>query len=102
MAYIKTNLEGTYNILESVKNNKKKKLITTSTSEVYGSANYTPIDEKHTLKPQSPYSASKIASDNLALSYYNSFKTPVIILKIFNTFGQTIKRLLFQQSSIKS
>ncbi len=87
LAYIKTNLEGTYNILESVKNNKKKKLITTSTSEVYGSANYTPIDEKHTLKPQSPYSASKIASDNLALSYYNSFKTPVIILRPFNTFG---------------
>jgi len=87
LAYIKTNMEGTYNVLESVKNNNKKKLIITSTSEVYGSANYTPIDETHPLKPQSPYSASKIAADNLALSYYHSFNTPVIILRPFNTFG---------------
>jgi len=87
LAYLKTNMEGTYNILESVKNNKKKKLIVTSTSEVYGSADYIPIDETHPLKPQSPYSASKIAADNLALSYYHSFKTPVIILRPFNTFG---------------
>ena len=80
-------MEGTYNVLESVRNNKKTKLILTSTSEVYGSADYIPIDEKHPLKPQSPYSASKIAADNLALSYYNSFKTPIIILRPFNTFG---------------
>ncbi len=87
LAYIKTNVEGTYNVLESVKKNKNKKLIITSTSEVYGSADYTPIDEKHPLKPQSPYSASKIAADNLALSYFNSFNTPVVILRPFNTFG---------------
>ena len=87
LAYIKTNMEGTYNILESTKNNKKKKLIITSTSEVYGSADYIPIDEKHPLKPQSPYSASKIAADNLALSYYNAFNLPVTILRPFNTFG---------------
>ncbi len=86
-AYIKTNLEGTHNVLESVKNNNKKKLIVTSTSEVYGSADYIPIDEKHPLKPQSPYSASKIAADNLALSYYNSYNLPVIVLRPFNTFG---------------
>ena len=87
LAYIKTNMEGTYNVLESVRENKKRKLIITSTSEVYGSADYTPIDEKHPLKPQSPYSASKIAADNLALSFYNSFNLPVIIMRPFNTFG---------------
>lgn len=87
LAYIKTNVEGTYNILESSKNRKIKKIIITSTSEVYGSANYIPIDEEHPLKPQSPYSASKIAADNLALSYYNSFNLPVIIIRPFNTYG---------------
>tara|TARA_B100000963_G_scaffold350135_1_gene359996 strand:+ start:2809 stop:3798 length:990 start_codon:yes stop_codon:yes gene_type:complete len=87
LAYIKTNVEGTYNILESSKNYSKKKVIITSTSEVYGTADYTPIDENHPLKPQSPYSASKIAADNIALSYYNSFKTPITILRPFNTFG---------------
>ena len=71
-AYIKTNVEGTYNVLESCKNNKIKKIIITSTSEVYGSAKYIPIDEKHPLQPQSPYSASKISADNLALSYFYS------------------------------
>ena len=83
-------MEGTYNVLESVRNNKKTKLILTSTSEVYGSADYIPIDEKHPLKPQLPYSASKIAADNLALSYYNSFKTPIIILRPFIYLRQTI------------
>ena len=87
LAYVKTNIEGTYNVLESVKSNKKKKVIITSTSEVYGTAEYTPIDEKHPLNPQSPYSASKIAADNLALSYYYSFKTPVTLIRPFNTFG---------------
>lgn len=87
LAYVKTNVEGTYNVLESSKKNGIKKLVITSTSEVYGSANYIPIDEEHVLKPQSPYSASKIAADNLAISYYNSFKLPVIILRPFNTFG---------------
>ncbi len=86
-AYIKTNIEGTYNVLESCKNNKIKKIIITSTSEVYGSAKYLPIDEKHPLQPQSPYSASKISADNLALSYFYSFNLPVAIIRPFNTYG---------------
>ena len=87
LAYIKTNIEGTYNVLEASKNNNINQLIITSTSEVYGTAEYTPIDEKHVLKPQSPYSASKIAADNLAMSYYNSFKLPIKIIRPFNNFG---------------
>ena len=86
-AYIKTNVEGTYNVLESCKNNKIKKTIITSTSEVYGTAKYVPIDENHPLQPQSPYSASKISADNLALSYYYSFGLPLTILRPFNNFG---------------
>lgn len=86
-AYIKTNIEGTYNILEAAKNLKTKKIFITSTSEVYGSAKYLPIDEKHPLQPQSPYSASKISADNLSISYFNSFDLPVNILRPFNTYG---------------
>jgi dTDP-glucose 4,6-dehydratase len=86
-SYLDTNLMGTYNILESSISNKVKKVIITSTSEVYGTAKYTPIDEIHALQPQSPYSASKIAADNLALSYFYSFGVPVTILRPFNTFG---------------
>ena len=87
LAYIKTNIEGTYNILEAAKKLKTKKIFITSTSEVYGSAKYLPIDENHPLQPQSPYSASKIAADNLALSYHNSFNLPVNILRPFNVYG---------------
>lgn len=87
LAYIKTNLEGTYNILESVKNLNLNQVIITSTSEVYGTAKKLPIDENHSLNAQSPYSASKIAADNLALSYFNSFGLPVKIIRPFNTFG---------------
>lgn len=87
LAYIKTNIEGTYNILEAAKKLKTKKIFIISTSEVYGSAKYLPIDENHPLQPQSPYSASKIAADNLALSYYNSFNLPVNILRPFNVYG---------------
>ena len=86
-SYITTNILGTYNILEASKKNKVKKIILTSTSEVYGSARYTPIDEKHILQPQSPYSATKIAADQIGLSYFNSFNSPVIIARPFNTFG---------------
>ena len=86
-SYIMTNILGTYNILEAAKKNKLKKVILTSTSEVYGSAKYTPIDEKHVLQPQSPYSASKIAADQLGLSYFNTYGVPVIIARPFNTFG---------------
>lgn len=86
-SYLDTNIIGLYNILEASKKNKIKQLIHTSTSEVYGTALYSPIDEKHPLQPQSPYSASKIAADNLALSYFYSYSLPVTILRPFNMFG---------------
>lgn len=86
-SYYDTNLYGTLNLLESARQNKILQFIQTSTSEVYGSAQYTPMDELHPLSSQSPYAASKIASDQLALSYYNSFNLPVTIIRPFNTFG---------------
>lgn len=86
-SYIDTNIKGIYNILEATKNNNIKQIIHTSTSEVYGTAQYVPINESHPLQPQSPYSASKISADNIALSYFYSFKTPVTILRPFNLFG---------------
>jgi len=87
LAYIKTNIEGTYNILEASKVLNLQNIIITSTSETYGSAQYTPIDEKHPLVGQSPYSASKISADEIALSYFNSFDVPVKVVRPFNTFG---------------
>ena len=87
LAYIKTNIEGTYNILESSKYLNTEQTIITSTSEVYGSAKYVPINEKHSLAAQSPYSASKISADQLAFSYWNSFKLPVKIIRPFNIYG---------------
>ena len=87
LAYIKTNVEGTYNVLQSSKELQIFQTVITSTSEVYGSAIYSPINEDHPLQPQSPYSASKIGADNLALSYYNSFDLPVTIIRPFNTYG---------------
>ncbi|MBI2011706.1 GDP-mannose 4,6-dehydratase [Candidatus Daviesbacteria bacterium] len=87
LAYIKTNVEGTYNILEASRLRDVKNIVITSTSEVYGSAVYTPIDENHRLFGQSPYSASKIAADQLALSYYLSFGLPVKIARPFNSYG---------------
>ena len=87
LAYIKTNVEGTYNILESSKNLDIEQTIITSTSEVYGSAKYVPIDEKHSLSAQSPYAASKISADQLALSYWNSFQLPIKIIRPFNIYG---------------
>jgi NAD dependent epimerase/dehydratase len=86
-SYVNTNIIGTLNILEIAKEKEFKKIIMTSTSEVYGSALYVPMDEKHPLQAQSPYSASKIAADNLAISFYKSFDLPVIISRPFNTFG---------------
>jgi len=86
-SFISTNLIGTYNILEATKRNNVSKLILTSTSEVYGTAEFVPITEQHPLKAQSPYAASKIAADQLAFSYYKSFDVPVTILRPFNTFG---------------
>ncbi|MEW6055183.1 MAG: SDR family NAD(P)-dependent oxidoreductase, partial [Bdellovibrionota bacterium] len=87
LAYVRTNVEGTYNILESSRREGVNRVLVTSTSEVYGTARYVPIDEKHPLQPQSPYSASKIGADNLALSYFMSFKTPVVVARPFNTYG---------------
>jgi NAD dependent epimerase/dehydratase len=86
-AYIKTNVEGTLNVLESAKNLKLKQVIITSTSEVYGTATKKKLSENDELKAQSPYAASKIAADQLALSYYRSFGLPVKIIRPFNTFG---------------
>lgn len=86
-AYIKTNIEGTYNILETAKRNNLSNVIITSTSETYGSAQYVPICENHPLVGQSPYSASKIAADQLAISYSKSFDLPVKIVRPFNTYG---------------
>ncbi|MFW9821470.1 MAG: SDR family NAD(P)-dependent oxidoreductase [Candidatus Thorarchaeota archaeon] len=86
-SYIDTNAKGTLNIVHAAKENNLKKVIITSTSETYGSALYTPIDEKHPYQPQSPYSASKVAADAIALSYFYSFKTPVSIIRPFNIYG---------------
>ncbi len=87
LAYLKTNVEGTYNILQSARTHSLETVVITSTSETYGSAQYVPIDEKHPLVGQSPYSASKIAADQLAISYYRSFSLPVKIVRPFNTYG---------------
>ena len=87
LAYIRTNVEGTYNILEAAKQLQIEQILITSTSETYGTAQYAPIDEQHPLVGQSPYSASKIAADHLALSYYLSFKSPIKIVRPFNTYG---------------
>lgn len=87
LAYIRTNIEGTYNVLEASKNLNLKQVLITSTSETYGTAQYVPIDEEHPLIGQSPYSASKIAADQLAISYYRSFEMPLKIVRPFNTYG---------------
>ena len=87
-AFIDTNIRGTYNILEaSLKSRKFENLISTSTSEIYGSARYIPIDENHPTLGQSPYSASKIGADHLALSYYLSYGLNVNLIRPFNTYG---------------
>lgn len=85
--FVDTNILGTVNIMQACKDEKINKIVHTSTSEVYGTAIYTPIDEKHPLQGQSPYSASKIGADKMAESYYNSFDLPVATIRPFNTFG---------------
>lgn len=85
--YIDTNIKGTLNVLQAAKELGIDKVVHTSTSEVYGTAKYVPIDENHPLQGQSPYSASKIGADQLAISFYNSFDTPVSIIRPFNTYG---------------
>jgi NAD dependent epimerase/dehydratase len=87
LAYIRTNIDGTYNVLQAAKDLDTQNVIVTSTSETYGSAQYAPIDERHPMLGQSPYSASKISADNLAVSYYRSFNIPVKIARPFNVFG---------------
>lgn len=86
-SYIQTNIKGTLNICQAAKDNGVKRILVTSTSEVYGTAKYVPIDEKHPLQPQSPYSASKIGADAIAMSFYNAFKLPLTIVRPFNTYG---------------
>jgi NAD dependent epimerase/dehydratase len=85
--YIDTNVKGTLNVIQSAKEVEIEKVIHTSTSEVYGTARYVPIDEEHPLQGQSPYSASKIGADQIAMSFYLSFGTPVAIIRPFNTYG---------------
>jgi len=86
-SYIQTNVVGTYNVLTAARRAGVQRMIQTSTSEVYGTALRVPIDELHPLQPQSPYSASKIAGDMLALSFYHSFELPVAVVRPFNTYG---------------
>jgi NAD dependent epimerase/dehydratase len=86
-SYVDTNIKGTLNICKAAKENGNIRVIHTSTSEVYGTAQYVPIDEKHPINPQSPYSATKIAADAMAMSFYNSFDLPVTIARPFNTYG---------------
>ncbi|MBA4010687.1 MAG: NAD-dependent dehydratase [Phenylobacterium sp.] len=86
-SYLRTNIEGTLNVLEAARRTGIKRVVHTSTSEVYGTALRTPIDEDHPLQGQSPYSASKLSADKIAESYYRSFETPVVTVRPFNTFG---------------
>ena len=86
-SYIDTNIKGTFNLLSASKNQKVKKIIHISTSEVYGSAQQIPISEKHPVVGQSPYSASKISAEQLCIAYNRSFALPVTILRPFNVFG---------------
>jgi len=86
-SYVDTNVKGTLNICQAAKENGNIRVIHTSTSEVYGTAQYVPIDEKHPKQPQSPYSASKIGADAMAMSFYLSFGLPVTIARPFNTYG---------------
>jgi NAD dependent epimerase/dehydratase len=87
LAYLRTNIEGTYNVLEVARKQNITNIMITSTSETYGTAQYVPIDENHPMVGQSPYSASKIGADQLAISYFRSFSLPVKIVRPFNTYG---------------
>lgn len=86
-SYVDTNIKGTLNILQAAREAGCRRVLITSTSEVYGTARYVPIDERHPLQGQSPYSATKIAADRLAESFYCSFNTPITIVRPFNTYG---------------
>ena len=86
-SYVDTNVKGTLNICQAAKELGVSRVVHTSTSEVYGTAQYVPIDEKHPLQPQSPYSASKIGADAMAMSFYNAFDLPLVVARPFNTYG---------------
>jgi len=86
-SYIDTNIKGTLNIIQAAKDLNIERVLVTSTSEIYGTAQYVPIDEKHPKQPQSPYSASKIGADCIADSFYRSFDMPITIVRPFNTYG---------------
>ncbi len=86
-SYVDTNIKGTLNVLQAARDLDLERVLVTSTSEVYGTAQYVPIDEKHPFQGQSPYSATKIGADRLAESFYRSFETPVSIVRPFNTYG---------------
>lgn len=86
-SYVDTNIKGTLNICQAARENEVARIIHTSTSEVYGTALYVPIDEKHPLQAQSPYSASKIGADAMAMSFFNAFNLPLTIARPFNTYG---------------
>jgi NAD dependent epimerase/dehydratase len=86
-SYIDTNVKGTLNVLQACRDYDIERVVVTSTSEVYGTAQYVPIDEKHPLRAQSPYSASKIGADKIAESFFLSFEMPVVIARPFNTYG---------------
>lgn len=110
-SYVDTNIKGTLNILQAAKNSRIERVIITSTSEVYGTAKYVPIDEKHPYQGQSPYSATKIGADRLAESFYRCFDLPVTIVRPFNTYGPRqsaraviptiITQLLYGETEIK-
>lgn len=86
-SYVDTNIKGTLNVLQAARELETEKIMITSTSEVYGTAKYVPIDEKHPFQGQSPYSATKIGADRLAESFYRSFRLPAAIVRPFNTYG---------------
>ena len=85
--YVDTNIKGTLNIVQAARELGVKKVVHTSTSEVYGTARYVPITEEHPLQGQSPYSATKIGADQIAMSFYNTFDTPIVTIRPFNTYG---------------
>jgi nucleoside-diphosphate-sugar epimerase len=99
-SYLETNATGTLNVLEAARQAGVSRVVHTSTSEVYGSAQYVPIDEKHPLVGQSPYSASKIAADQIAYSYWASFDTPVTTVRPFNAYGPRQSQRAFIPSVI--
>lgn len=86
-SYVDTNIKGTLNVLQAARQHNTERVLITSTSEVYGTAQYAPIDEKHPFQGQSPYSATKIGADRLAESFFRSFDTPIVIVRPFNTYG---------------